>query len=215
MSEIEKPKSRSRRKPAAPKPAIQQELPVEEPVQASATPPEPVAEAVAEVQTTAEPKLFDSIVLEDVISNSPELPVEKPAQASVITPEPVAEAVDEIQAEHQVPAEPILSHSTALEPAIAKLEKDSDEEVVERVEHLNKNLGWVLISAGVVGMVVPGVLGTPFLLMGAYALWPGNRSRVEKWRQGHSPKVFHGAMKQINRFLDDLEKRYPSKPPKQ
>lgn len=168
MSEIEKPKSRSRRKPAAPKPAIQQELPVEEPVQANVAAPEPATAAEAEAQ--------------------PEL---------------------------QTQAEPVLSDSTALEPVIAKLEKDSDEEVVERVEHLNKNLGWVLISAGVVGMVVPGVLGTPFLLMGAYALWPGNRSRVEKWRQGHSPKVFHGAMKQINRFLDDLEKRYPSKPPKQ
>lgn len=84
-----------------------------------------------------------------------------------------------------------------------------DEQVVERVEHLNRGVGWVLVSAGLVGMVVPGVLGTPFLIMGALALWPGNRERVERWRQGHSPKVFHGAMKQINRFLDDLEKRYP------
>ena len=86
---------------------------------------------------------------------------------------------------------------------------DEDEAVVERVEHLNRGVGWVLISAGVVGMVVPGVLGTPFLIMGALALWPGNHKRVERWRQGHSPKMFHGAMKQINRFLDDLDKRYP------
>ena len=28
-------------------------------------------------------------------------------------------------------------------------------------------------------------------------------------KAGHSPKMFHGAMKQINRFLDDLDKRYP------
>jgi len=85
----------------------------------------------------------------------------------------------------------------------------ADEEVVERVAHLEHGVGWVLISAGVVGLVVPGVLGTPFLLMGALALWPGNRKTVERWRKGHSPKMFHGAMKQINRFLDDLEKRYP------
>jgi len=101
--------------------------------------------------------------------------------------------------------------SKALVPVIAKLQRDSDEdeEVVERVEHLNRGVGWILISAGVIGMIVPGVLGTPFLIMGGLALWPGNRERVERWRQGHSPKVFHGAMKQINRFLDDLEKRYP------
>lgn len=85
----------------------------------------------------------------------------------------------------------------------------ADEAVVERVEHLNRGVGYVLITAGVVGLVVPGVLGTPFLIMGALALWPGNRKRVENWRKGHSPKIFHGAMKQINRFLDDLEKRYP------
>jgi len=84
-----------------------------------------------------------------------------------------------------------------------------DEAVVQRVEHLNHSVGWVLISAGIIGLVVPGVLGTPFLIMGGLALWPGNHKRVERWRQGHSPKRFHGAMKQINRFLDDLEKRYP------
>ncbi|MFZ4700960.1 MAG: hypothetical protein ACOYMG_13000 [Candidatus Methylumidiphilus sp.] len=86
---------------------------------------------------------------------------------------------------------------------------DEDEAVVQRVEHLNRSVGWLLISAGIVGLVVPGVLGTPFLIMGGLALWPGNHQRVERWRQGHSPKMFHGAMKQINRFLDDLDRRYP------
>ena len=86
---------------------------------------------------------------------------------------------------------------------------EEDEEVVRRVEHLNRSVGWLLISAGIIGIIVPGVLGTPFLIMGALVLWPGNHKRVERWRQGHSPKVFHGAMKQINRFLNDLEKRYP------
>lgn len=87
--------------------------------------------------------------------------------------------------------------------------QDDDEAVVRRVEGLSRSAGWILISAGVVGLVVPGVLGTPFLILGGLALWPGNHKRVDRWRQGHSPKMFHGAMKQINRFLDDLEKRYP------
>jgi len=91
-------------------------------------------------------------------------------------------------------------------------EQIEDDAVVERVGRLDHEVGWVLVSAGVIGMIVPGILGTPFLLMGAFALWPGNRKRVEKWRQGHSPKIFHGSMKQINRFLDDLERRYPRNP---
>ncbi len=88
-------------------------------------------------------------------------------------------------------------------------EELEDEAVVERVEHLAKDVAWVLIAAGVIGIVMPGVLGTPFLIAGAAAMWPGNHKRLEKWRQGHAPKMFHGGMKQINRFLDDLERRYP------
>jgi hypothetical protein len=90
----------------------------------------------------------------------------------------------------------------------AEVEK-KDEEVVERVEHLSHSVGWLLVSAGVVGLILPGIIGTPFLIMGGLALWPGNRKTVERWRKGHSPKMFHGSMRQINRFLDDLEKRYP------
>jgi hypothetical protein len=101
------------------------------------------------------------------------------------------------------------SGQNALVSLAAPPRPDEDEEVVRRVEHLNRGVGWILISAGIIGIIVPGVIGTPFLIMGALALWPGNHNRVERWRQGHSPKVFHGAMKQINRFLDDLEKRYP------
>lgn len=115
------------------------------------------------------------------------------------------------QSEAAAPPEagPLTGEFIAKGEEAARQEAEEDEEVVERVEHLNKGVGWVLISAGVVGMVVPGVLGTPFLIMGALALWPGNRETVERWRKGHSPKAFHGAMKQINRFLDDLERRYP------
>ena len=71
-----------------------------------------------------------------------------------------------------------------------------------RVEELPKEAGWLLITAGVVGLVVPGVLGTPFLLAGAVVLAPGGSRLLSRWA-GHS------AMRQIGRFLDDLERRYP------
>jgi len=103
-------------------------------------------------------------------------------------------------------AEPAPKPATALVPVTPL----SDEEItIDRVAHLSRDLGWTLVTAGVVGIVMPGVLGTPFLVLGAMVLWPGNRERVERWRRGHSPKALRGAMKQINRFLDDLEKRYP------
>jgi hypothetical protein len=65
-----------------------------------------------------------------------------------------------------------------------------------------KEAGWLLITAGVVGLVVPGVLGTPFLLAGAVVLVPGGSKLLSRWA-GRS------AMRQIGRFLDDLGRRYP------
>jgi hypothetical protein len=72
----------------------------------------------------------------------------------------------------------------------------------ERVEQLPKEAGWLLITAGVVGLAVPGVLGTPFLLAGAVVLVPGGSKLLSRWA-GRS------AMRQIGRFLDDLGRRYP------
>ncbi len=131
--------------------------------------------------------------------------------AAAAAPEP--EAIPSPTA--TIASDAVPAKSPAAEPGgdapveITPEEIRQDEAVVERVEHLAKDVAWVLIAAGVIGVVMPGVLGTPFLIAGAAALWPGNRKRLEQWRQGHSPKFFHGGMRQINRFLDDLERRYP------
>ena len=71
-----------------------------------------------------------------------------------------------------------------------------------RIEQLPREAGWLLITAGIVGLVVPGVLGTPFLLAGAVILAPGGSKLVSRWA-GRS------TMRQVSRFLDDLERRYP------
>jgi hypothetical protein len=71
-----------------------------------------------------------------------------------------------------------------------------------RVEQLPKDAGWLLITAGIVGLVVPGVFGTPFLLAGAVVLAPGGTKLLSRW-------VGHSGMRQIGRFLDNLERRYP------
>jgi hypothetical protein len=78
------------------------------------------------------------------------------------------------------------------------------EQPIFRIQQLPREAGWVLITAGVVGLAVPGVLGMPFLLAGAIVLMPGGSTLLSRWA-GDS------AMRQINRFLDDLERRYPQK----
>jgi hypothetical protein len=61
----------------------------------------------------------------------------------------------------------------------------------------------------VVGLAVPGILGTPFLLAGAIVVVPGGPKLLSRWLSRHPPKIVHSAMRQISRFIDDLERRYP------
>ena len=85
-----------------------------------------------------------------------------------------------------------------------------DQETADRIRKLPKDVGWLLITAGLLGLALPGVIGTPLLILGSLMVWPSSQKKAGQWLSGQSPKVFQGSMKQINRFLDDLERRYPS-----
>ena len=80
---------------------------------------------------------------------------------------------------------------------------------LKRLEELPKEVGVMLIAAGIVGLVMPGP-GTPALIAGGLVLWPGAFRKLELWLEQRHPAVHHRSMKQIGRFLDDLEKRYPN-----
>lgn len=85
----------------------------------------------------------------------------------------------------------------------------ANEEALRRFVQLPKEAGWLLITAGVVGLVVPGILGTPFLLAGAAVVVPGGPRLLSRWLGRNPPKIVHSAVRQIGRFIDDLERRYP------
>jgi hypothetical protein len=73
----------------------------------------------------------------------------------------------------------------------------------------------MLITAGVIGVAVPGVLGAPFLLAGAMVVTPGATKLLSRWVDRKPSKLVHSAMRQIMRFADDLERRYPhDRPPR-
>ena len=48
----------------------------------------------------------------------------------------------------------------------------SDAEQVRRIEKMPKEVGLLLIVAGIGGILLPGPVGTPFLVLGAVVLWP-------------------------------------------
>jgi hypothetical protein len=85
----------------------------------------------------------------------------------------------------------------------------SDDETALRLAQLPKEAGWMLIAAGVIGVAVPGVLGAPFLLAGAMVVTPGAAKLLSRWGDRKPPKLVRSAVRQIARFADDLERRYP------
>jgi len=108
----------------------------------------------------------------------------------------------------------IPSPSTATNPQLlaataTQNESAVDEGVLQRFSQLPKEAGWLLIAAGVVGLAVPGIPGTPFLLAGAVVVVPGGPNLLSRWVGRRPSKIAHSAMRQICRFIDDLERRYP------
>jgi hypothetical protein len=94
---------------------------------------------------------------------------------------------------------------------VSRLTQDQlaiEQSDLKRLKELPKEIGVMLIAAGVVGLILPGP-GTPALIAGGVALWPGAFSKLELWLEQRHPDVHQKSMSQIGRFLDDLEKRYP------
>ena len=66
-----------------------------------------------------------------------------------------------------------------------------------------------LVVAGIGGLLLPGPVGTPFLILGGVMLWPRAFGRLEDLVEKRFPRVHHQGVRQIKRFLDDLDRRYP------
>jgi len=86
---------------------------------------------------------------------------------------------------------------------------DVDSAFTHRIEDLPKEVGVMLLTVGVLGMALPGVVGGPALIAGGLVLWPKTFGRVETWFERRYPKAHRHSLQQINRYLDDLEKRFP------
>ena len=79
----------------------------------------------------------------------------------------------------------------------------------QSIRGLPKELGILLLVGGVWGLLLPGPVGTPFLLLGGVILWPSAFHKVESCFEKRLPRVHAVGRAQINRFVADLEKRYP------
>jgi hypothetical protein len=86
----------------------------------------------------------------------------------------------------------------------------SDEaEELQRIRHMPKEVGVLLVVAGIGGLLLPGPIGSPFVILGGVILWPSVFERLEIAFEKRFPRIHRQSVRQIGRFLNDLERRYP------
>ncbi len=81
--------------------------------------------------------------------------------------------------------------------------------IAHRLEKLPPEIGVFLIVVGVAGILLPGPVGSPFLVAGGIALWPSAFRKTEDWLERAAPRLYDEGIRQMERFLADLERRYP------
>ncbi|MGC8640215.1 MAG: hypothetical protein ACP5XB_10115 [Isosphaeraceae bacterium] len=84
-----------------------------------------------------------------------------------------------------------------------------EEAELARIKDLPKEVGVMLLTVGALGFMLPGVVGTPAMIAGGLVLWPKAFGKVENWFERKFPKMHKQSLFQINRYLNDLESRYP------
>jgi hypothetical protein len=85
----------------------------------------------------------------------------------------------------------------------------SDAEEIERIKALPKEVGVLLVVAGIGGLLLPGPVGSPFLVLGCAMLWPRTFQWMEDGLAKRFPRCHHQGVRHIKRFIDDLDRRYP------
>ncbi len=86
-----------------------------------------------------------------------------------------------------------------------------EAEQVERIPEwrgLPQEVGYMLLSAGILGSILPGP-GAPAIIAGGLVLWPEGLGKAEGWFKRRFPSLHRDGMKHIHRFLKDFDGRYP------
>ena len=64
----------------------------------------------------------------------------------------------------------------ANETEVTPDERAEDQLVVLRIDQLPRDVGWLLVYVGVLGVVLPGIIGFPFVIAGAPSCCQAGRS---------------------------------------
>jgi len=109
------------------------------------------------------------------------------------------------QSNNDVPVESVGAEAEPQPPTL----EEAAEGTRQRIRRLPPEVGAVLMTVGVAGIVLPGPVGTPLLLAGGLVLMPGIFDKFERWVGKRYPKLHGHGMKYVDRFIDDFERRFP------
>jgi hypothetical protein len=111
-------------------------------------------------------------------------------------------------------AKTALKHSAGVDSTteVSRYEEDDAHVLAfeSKLKTLPPEVGALLVAIGVAGILLPGPVGSPFLIAGGVALWPGLFGRIETWYRHRFPRSHRHGMVVIERFIADMEKRYPT-----
>lgn len=117
---------------------------------------------------------------------------------------------------HENTAESPPVSTTDSTPHVAQSAAATEAEAAEHTRHrlrlLPPEVGVVLVTVGVAGLIFPGPFGTPFILAGGLILAPRYFHRAELWVQRKLPGMHEAGRRRIDRFIDDFDRRYPRHP---
>lgn len=82
---------------------------------------------------------------------------------------------------------------------------------IDMIKNLPTPVGLLLLGLGVVGVILPGPMGAPLVVAGGLVLAPRTFTKVEKYFQRRFPQFHEAGLAIVERYVEDLEKRYPTK----
>ena len=107
---------------------------------------------------------------------------------------------------------PYSDHAAGDEPRPG-FPQEPDGSAAPTMKPVPREVGVMLLAVGVLGFVLPGVMGTPAMIAGGLTLWPKAFGKVEGFFGRRFPKLHRRGMDQVGRYLDDLERRFPDLTP--
>ena len=97
------------------------------------------------------------------------------------------------------------------QPAAAT-DDQAAEHTRQRLRSLPPEVGAVLVTVGIAGLIIPGPFGTPFILAGGLVLAPRYFHRAELWVQKRFPNMHRAGRRRLDRFIADFDRRFPRHP---